>query len=138
MVGVRHLHLALVEIDLAAHHPDLARGQQLLQVILAAVEVGEAEPAGLVAAPDAIGLARIARHQVLVDRDGDRGDLARAGLGDLGRMAAVDHGEGQVPEQVDDQGPGQPLDELAPARPDSGQRCHLGEQGRQTERAHGC
>ena len=25
MVGVRHLHLALVEIDLAAHHPDLAQ-----------------------------------------------------------------------------------------------------------------
>ena len=115
MVGVRHLHLALVEIDLAAHHPDLARGQQLLEVILAAVEVGEAEPAGLVAAPDAIGLARIARHQVLVDRHGDRGDLAGLGLGDLGRVAAVDHGEGQVPEQVDDQGPGQPLHELAPA-----------------------
>ena len=97
MVGVRHLHLALVDLDLAAHHPDLAHGQELLQVVLAAVEVGEAEPAGLVAAPDAIGLARIARHQVLVDGHGERGDLARLGVRDLGRIAAVDDGEGQVP-----------------------------------------
>ena len=44
MVGVRHLHLALVEVDLAAHHPDLAHRQQPLQIVLAAVEKDEAEP----------------------------------------------------------------------------------------------
>ena len=55
-----------------------------------------------------------------------------------GRIAAVDHGEGQVPEQVDNQGTGQFLHELAPARPDSGQRRHLGKQGREAQGAHGC
>ncbi len=58
MVGVRHLHLALVDLDLAAHHARLAGRQQLLEIVLAAVEVGEAEPAALVAAPDLVGLAR--------------------------------------------------------------------------------
>ncbi len=138
VVGMRHLHLALVELDPAAHHANLAHRQQLLQIVLAAVEEGEAEPAGLVAAPDAVGLARIARHQMLVDRHGERGDLARLGMGDLGGVAAVDHGERQVPQQIDDQRAGQFFHELAQPRPDSGQRGHLGEQGRQALRAHGC
>ncbi len=138
MVGMRHLHLALVVLDLAAHHADLARRQELLQVVLAAVEVGEAEAPGLVAAPHAIGLARIARHQVLVDGHGHGGDLARLGVHHLGRIAPVDHGEGQVPQKVDDQWACKFLHELAQPRPDAGQRRGLGEQGREALRTHGC
>ena len=137
MVGVRHLRLALVDLDPAAHHAHFAGRQQLLQVILAAVEIGEAEPAGLVAAPDAIGLARIVRHLVLVDRHGDGGDLARLGIGDLECVAPVDDGERQVPQQVDHQRTGQFFDEFAQSRPDAGQRCDLGEKGRQFLRTHG-
>jgi len=45
MVGVRHLHLALIELDPPADDPPLAGRQQLLEVVLAAVEIGQAEPA---------------------------------------------------------------------------------------------
>jgi len=137
MVRVGHLQLALVELEPAADHPDLARRQQLLQVVLAAVEEGEAEPAGLVAAADAVGLSRAARHEVLVHRDGEGGDLAGLGLRDLGRVAAVDQAEGQVPQQVDDLRAGHLFHELPQPRPDSGQRRRLGEQGRQAQGAHG-
>ena len=137
MVGVRHLHLALVDLDLAAHHAGFAGRQQLPEVILAAVEVGEAETPGLVAAPDAVGLAWAVRHQMLVDDDGERGDLSRLGSGDVRGVAPVDHGEWQMPQQVHYQWPCKFLHELAQPRADAGQRGDLGEERGETLRAHG-
>jgi hypothetical protein len=137
MVGMRHLHLALVELDPPADDPHLARRQQPLEIVLAAIEVGEAELAGLVAAPDPVGLARIARHVVLVDRHGQRGDLAGLGLRNLRRIAAVDDAQRQVPQQVEHQRPGQPLHEFAQPRADPRQRGYLGEKGGEALGAHG-
>ena len=136
MVGVRHLHLALVDFDLAAHHPGLARRQQLLEIVLAAVEVGEADPAALVAAPDLVGLARTVRDHVFVDIDRQGRDLAAARLGHVGRIAPVDHGDGQVPEQVDDQLACKFLHEGAQPRPDSGERRDMGKERGEGLRAH--
>ncbi len=137
MVGVRHLHLALVEFDLAAHHAGLARRQQLLEIVLATVEVGQAEPAALVAAPDLVGLPRAVRDDVLVDVDSQRRDLAAARLGDIGRVPRVDHAGGQMPQKVDDQRAGQLLHKRAQPRTDSGQRRDVGKEGREGLRAHG-
>ena len=57
---------------------------------------------------------RLDRHREGRDRAGRRRDL--------GREAAVDDARRQMPEQIDDLRPGQPLDKLAEARPDAGQR----------------
>ena len=120
MVGMGDLDLGLVDVDLAADDADFAHRQQLLEIVLATVEVGQAKPAGLVAAPHPIGLAWIAGHQVLFDGDGERGDLAGARSGHFGSVAAIDEAGRQVPEQIDDQRPGEFLHELAKSRPDSG------------------
>ena len=74
---------------------------------------------------------------MLVHRHRQRRDLAAAGLGDVGGVAPVDHREGQVPQQVDDQRARQLLHERAQPRADAGQRRDMGEEGREALRAHG-
>src|SRR6185312_9170216 len=90
--------------------------QMLLDPIAAHMEEDEEEEAGLVAAAHAVGLARIMRLLVLVDGDGECRDLAVFRFSHLRLMAAVDEAGGKMPEQVDHEGRGELLEQLAQAR----------------------
>ena len=71
-VGMHHLQHVVVERGRARHVSPLADRQQLLQVILARIEIRQSEIAGLVAGVDLIGRARPVRRRRPVPIDGDR------------------------------------------------------------------
>ena len=54
-VGMHHLQLAVVELGGAGDVAQLALWQKFLQVVLAGIEEGQRQRAGVVAAIDAIG-----------------------------------------------------------------------------------
>ncbi len=118
--------------------------QQPLEIIALGVEEDEMQEPGLVAAAHAVGLARIGRPLMRIDRHRDGRDGARRRVRHLGREAAVDDVDRQVPEQIDDMRPGELLEQLAEARPHARQagdrreqrEQDLGAQGRRGCRAH--
>ena len=117
MVGVGDLQAVGEDLDLAADDPLLTLGQHPVQVILAGMEEDQVQLASLVAAGDAIGLARVARRPVGADHNSQGGDAAGLGGGHLGRIAPVDQPARQVPAEVDHLRPGQRLEQLGKARP---------------------
>ena len=100
------------------------------------MEEDQLQRAGLVRAFDPVGSGPAPRA-VPIHGHAQGDDGARWGLGDLGREAAVDEAARQVPQQVHDLGPGQPLDGLADARPDPAKCGHRGEERKQDFGSHG-
>jgi hypothetical protein len=137
VIGVRHLQPPAEALELAADHPHLALGQHLGQVIRMGVEEHQGDLAAVVEAGDPVGLARVARRQVRAHAQSQGRDPVRLRLGDLRRVAAVDHPAGQVPAEVDHLGPGQGLDRRGAARPDAGQAGDRSEEGKQNLGAQG-
>ena len=141
-VGMHHLQHTVVEFGGAGDVARLALGQELAQIVLARVEIGQRQRLpGVVAGDDAVGRARpVARRRpVLVDGDGDGDHLARLHRVELWPRAAIDDAGRQVKQQVDDArrlAVEQPGIELFQLRPDAGQAGERGEQGAEHERAH--
>ena len=133
-VGMHHLQHAVVERDRAGHVAPLADRQELLQVILARVEIGEDEIAGLVAGVDLVGRARPVRRRrpVAVDGDRDGDDGVGLHIAQLRPRAAVDRAGRQVEQQIDDArhvvAAEQAAIELLDLRPDAGQARERREQ----------
>ena len=78
-VGMHHLQMAVVKGGGARNVPHFADRIELLQIILARVEIGDRQRVGVVACLDIVGRARPMRRRrpVLVDRDRDRDDRVR-------------------------------------------------------------
>ena len=121
--------MAVIEGRRARDVAQLAFGQELFQVILARVEIGNGERVGVVAGVDIVGRARPVRRRrpVLLDGDGDGHDAIGLHLAQLGLVAPVDKAGRQVKQQVDNArrlvvAPDQPAEQLFELRPDPGQR----------------
>ena len=103
-VGMQHLQVPVVERRGARHVAQLALGQELFQIILARVEIGDGQRVGVVESIDVVGRARPVRRRrpVALDGDGDSDDRIRPHLAQLRLVAPVDEAGRQVEEQVDD------------------------------------
>ena len=100
-VGMHHLQHAVVERRSARDVAQLADRQELFQIVLARVEIGEGQRAGVVAGVDVVGRARPVRRRrpVAVDRDRDGDDGVRhapraASAGRAGRRRRSADGTG--------------------------------------------
>ena len=127
-VGMQHLQMAVVERRGARHVAQLALGQELFQIILARVEIGDGQRVGVVEGVDVVGRARPVRRRrpVALDGDGDGDDRVRPHLAELRLVAPVDEAGRQVKQQIDDARrlavtPQEPRKQLLQLRPDAGQ-----------------
>ena len=141
-VRMHHLQHAVVKFGSAGDEAQLARRQELLQVVLARVEKCERQRAGVVAGDDPVGRARPVRRRRTVLLDGHRHRDDRAGLhiAQLGAGAPVDSAGRQMKQQVDDtrrRAIEQPLVKLLELRPDAGKAGERGEEGVEQVRPHG-
>ena len=140
MIGMRHLHRAIVRLDLAGDQPLASFGQQTPQIAGVGLEIDELECARTVLHQHPIGrtLTQAASPPwpVLGHGDQKRGKRADAGVGDARGGRAVDGAHRQMPKQVDDTGMGggvarrqkrveQALDARADARK-APRRCEQG------------
>ena len=141
VVGMGDLRHAVVVVDPAADHPLRADRQQPLQIVALHVEIDEHQGAGRIADKHPIGSASVAGLMALYlgldSDDGIGGPIAGMERTDRGRCAAVDQPRRQVPQEIDDIGPGRTLDEAAKLRPDAGQHRHRREQPVERSGAHG-
>ena len=141
-VGMHHLPHMVVECDRARYVAPLADRQQLLQVILARIEISQHEIAGLIAGVNLIGHARPVRRRRPVaihgDRDGDDGIGHH--VAQLRPRSPVDRAGGQVKQEIDHPrrlfAAEQPAVELLQLRPDAGQRRDRSEQRIEQARPH--
>ncbi len=62
-VGMHHLQHAVIEFGGAGDVAQFADRQELLQIVLACVEIGEGEVAGIVVSVNAIGRTRTMRRR---------------------------------------------------------------------------
>ncbi len=135
IVGVRHLQPVLVALDAPADDAALSRRQGLLQVIGMGMEEDEIDDRRVVGAAHAIGLAAVARGDVVehVQRHGrDPPGFRRDQLGPVG---AVDHARRQVEDQVDQPRAGDARDQLLDTRADAGGACAYRQKGERESRA---
>ncbi len=91
---MHHLQMAVVERDGAGDVAQFAFGQELFQIILARVEIGDGQRVGVVACLDIVGRARPVRRRRAMPLDGDgdgrppcRARLRRASAGCAGRRS---------------------------------------------------
>ena len=126
-VGMQHLQVAVVERRDARHVAQLALGQELFQIILARVEIGDGQRVGVVEGVDVVGRARPVRRRrpVALDGDGDSDDGIRPHLAQLRLVAPVDEAGRQVKQEIDDPrrlavAPKKPRKQLLQLRPDAG------------------
>ncbi len=91
-VGMQHLQVAVVKRRDSGNVAQFADGEQLLQIVLARIEIGDGQRVGVVAGLDVVRRARaIGRRRAMFvhgDRDGD--DHARLDGGHLRPIAPVD------------------------------------------------
>ena len=134
-VGMHHLQMAVVERRDARNVADLALGKELLQIILARVEIGDGQRVGVVAGVDIVGRARPVRRRrpVAIDGDGDRHHGIGRDRGELWLIAAVDEAGRQMKQKIDDArrlavAADQAREQLLQLRPDAGQRRERREQ----------
>ena len=142
-VGVHHLPCMVIEGDRARYVSPLSHGQQLLQVILARIEISQSEIAGLVAGIDLIGRTRPVRRWRPVSIEGDRDGDDGVGhhVAQFRPRAAVDRAGGQMKQEVDDTrlvlAAEQPTVELLEPRADAGERRNQGKKRIEQARPHG-
>ena len=65
MIGMRHLHPALKQLDSAADQPALANGQLLGNIIIMRMEENQLQRAGFIFAKHPIGTANTPRRAVM-------------------------------------------------------------------------
>ncbi len=136
VIGVGDLKLLAVAFHLAADHPGFALGQHPAQVIGPGMEEHQGQCAGIVAAVDLVGPPFVGGRMMFEHLERHGGHLARAGLGHLGRVAAVDDAGGQVPKQVRHQRPGGLFHRLGDAGAHTVEIGDRREQGIEDFRAH--
>ena len=139
---MHHLQHAVVERGGARHVAELADRQELLQIVLARVEIGQRDVAGLVAGIDLIRRARTVRRRraMAVDRHRHGHDRVGHDVAQLRPRAAVDRAGRQMEQEIDDArrlALEQPREQLLELRPDAGQAGQRGEQRIEHRRAHG-
>src|SRR5215469_6812678 len=96
--------MAVIEGRDAGNVADLGDGIELLQIILARVEIGDGQRIGVVARLDIVGRARPMRRRrpVLVDRDRDGDDAVRRHGAEFRLIAAVDETARQMKQKIDE------------------------------------
>jgi len=137
VIRMGHLKVVAVALDHAGHDAGFALGQNLGQVVVPGVKEHQGQHARIVRDLDLIGLAAVVGLGVGTDGHAQGGDAPGLGLGDLGRVAAVDDPGRQMEQQVK-QPPAtaQFFNHRTHARADAGQRRHGLEQREQDFRAH--
>ena len=134
-LGMEHLQVTVVERRGARNVTQLALGQELFQIILAGVEIGDGERIGVVARLDIVRGARPVRRRWPMPVDGDRDRHHRVGrdLGEFRLVAPIDKAARQMEQQIDDARrlafatAEKPREHLFELRPNAGQ----GRQGRE-------
>jgi antitoxin CptB len=136
VIGVRHLELIFVALDLAADDALRANRQRPIQIVLMRMEIDQFDRGRVVGASDAIGLAPVARRDVIEHVDGDRCDAAGFSRDQLRAIRTIDHADRQVEDQIDDPWPRDSRDQLFKLGADAAKRARFGEQGKQNRRTH--
>ena len=120
---MRHLRRAVVELDLAADDALGADREEAGEIVAFDVEIDERQDAGVVGAHHPVGAPAHA-GLVRLDPDLEGHDAVGFERRDRRRGAAVDDARRQVPQQIDDERPRQPLEQAPELRPDAGERRH--------------
>jgi hypothetical protein len=97
-LGMEHLQVPVVQGGDAGDVTQFALGQELLQIVLACVEISDGERVGIVARLDIVRRAR----PMPVDRRRNRHHRIGRDLRELRLVAPVDKAARQVEQQVDD------------------------------------
>ena len=136
-VGMHHLQMPVVKLRGARHVTGFAFRQELLQIILAGVEIGQRQRVGVVvrvAGIDVVGRARtVGRGRAMaLDHDLDRYHRVGRDLGQFRPVAPVDIAARQMEQEIDDArrfvvAPEQPGIELLELGPDAGKARQRGE-----------
>ena len=102
-VGMHHLQVPVVERRRPGHVTGFADRQELLQIILAGVEIRQRQRVGVVVGVDVVGRARPVRRgrAVFVDHHLDRHHRVRRNLGEFRPVAPVDVTGRQMEQKID-------------------------------------
>jgi hypothetical protein len=142
-IGVHHLQMAVVERCRARDVAQLALRQELLQIVLAGVEVGDGQRVRVVARVDIVGRALPVRRRrpVTIDRHRDRHHGVGLDVAKLRLLAAIDEPGRQMKQEIDKARrlavtADQALEQLLQLWPDPRQRRHGGKERIEHVRPH--
>jgi hypothetical protein len=142
-VGMHHLQMAVVERRGARYVPDFADRQELLQIVLARVEIGDGERIGLVARLDVVGRAGPVRRRraVLLGGHRDGHDRIRLHLAQFRLVAAIDEAGRHMEQEIGHArrlavAADQAREQLFELRPDARQRRQRREKRIEERRTH--
>ena len=128
-VRVYHLHLSMAQFRLAGYQPFLAGRKFAHQVVRSGIEEHQRHGSRGVGHLDPVGQAAASSRFVPLDPHHHGDDIAVGSVADGGDLAAVDHAERQMPEQIDNPFPGGLGDELGQPRSDAFQALNRFKQG---------
>src|SRR5690242_13593196 len=136
MIGMRHLQLVLVTLDLAADDACRTDRKRAVQVIRMRMEIDELHPGRVIGTANAIGPAPVARCDVIEHSHSHSRDASFFRVDQPWTIRAVDQSDRQIEDQIDDPGPGDPRDQLLELGADAAKRARFGEQREENRRAH--
>ncbi len=136
VIGMGHLQLFFVALDLAAHDAFGSGWQKPAQIVGVGMKEDQFERRRVVGAADLVGLPAVARRQMVEHIDGHGCDAAGLRLDQLRTVGTVDQPGGKIEDEVNEPGSHQPRNQLFQLGADAAKRANFGEKREQNRGPH--